>query len=118
MAEEQKITLPSISCIATSPLIAKASSSTSFLPGPVVQVPLPDQKQTISEKLEASLEALKTSYQASAPVYGSSSMPQYASNLEEIAKFVRVAIDSEGGYGGKEGECASIYVCGGPGVGT
>jgi hypothetical protein len=80
--------------------------------------PLPDRKATNGEKLEACLEVLKTSYQASAPVIDGLVMPHLANNLHSIEEFVRGAIDSEGSHGGAEIAGASMYVCGGPGIGT
>ncbi|GKY99293.1 hypothetical protein MPSEU_000884400 [Mayamaea pseudoterrestris] len=108
---------PPFSTIPTSPIVAKAYRATSILTAASEVLYLPDQKRLNGEKLEACLEVLKTSYQASSPVVDQSAMPHLANNLLVLEQFIRGAIDSEGANGGKENDGASIYVCGGPGIG-
>ena len=103
--------------VVTSPLVAKASQSVASPPVASRLEAAPDREATIGKKLEASLEVLKTSYQASAPVYNNNATPRLASNLQMVESFVRAAIESEGNYGGKQGDSACIYICGGPGIG-
>lgn len=111
------INLPLDSGIITSPLVSRSTKSI-VVRGETKRIPLPDQKLTIEEKLTACLEALKTSYQASAPIVDDIQMPNFAGNLVQVEKFVRGTLESEGSNAGVEGESASIYVCGGPGIGT
>jgi hypothetical protein len=111
-------TMAHSSIIATSPLVPKASRISLTPCAAHTAVPLPDQRQTNGEKLEACLEVLKTSFQAQAPVFDTSApKSHFATNLTKVEQFVQAVIDSEGSNSGKEGDSASLYVCGGPGIG-
>jgi hypothetical protein len=41
----------------------------------------------------------------------------YATNLRKVEQFVQSVVEYEGESAGKDGENASIYVCGGSGTG-
>lgn len=84
---------------------------------PREMVVLPDKAATVGEKLDACREALAQSHNGGAPTLDLPENSAYRRNMQGVMRFLKATVDSEGSNSGQEGRAASLYVCGGPGIG-
>lgn len=102
-------------CTAPSPQAAQRVSLSPL--NASVKLTLPEFKGTDREKLRACLDSLKTASHANRPTFSNSKTSKFASNIRTVSSFLFAVIDSNGEYGGEDGDPAALYVCGAPGLG-
>ena len=78
---------------------------------------LPEFHGNDQQKLQACLDALKSSHETDRPTFSSDSNSKFTANLRAVSDFLQAAMKSQGEHGGRLGEPAALFVCGAPGTG-
>jgi Cdc6-like AAA superfamily ATPase len=97
---------------------AKSDGAQHVSPSPFyTEKQLPDFVGTTREKLNACLAALHSAEYSGRPTISDDCSSAFAAKIRVVSDFLRAVVDTDGQYGGHNGESAALYVCGAPGLG-